>query len=188
MKCPGILFIIIITVLSPSPSYAVELTGEFRLTSRQSTDANLCPAHLTVQRISNTAMEVYGAISSAAYGYRPFGDDGDYIFTNINRGIRVEPNPSRLIQTETVMTNNAIVFNRKVINPITGRISSETTTGWYFLNSSTADLMAKSLFDEKAAVNLPSSKTVICTYERQTKKQTTSSRIAKILMKDLFGN
>ena len=157
---------LLIILFTTSISHAVDLTGEFIQTNRQSPTGNLCPAPLTVQKISDTAVEVVGSISMAVVGVTPFGDEGDYIFTKINEGAQVRSNSSWITQTRTTMNNNSIVYSKKIMDTKKGDTVLETQISWYVFNDGSAILSNDTLVNQ-ARPGLPASIPAFCKYHRR---------------------
>ena len=159
-------------LLVTSLTHATDLTGDFIQTNRQSPNGDLCPAPLAVRKISNTAVEVVGSISTDVIGITPFGDEGDYIFTNINEGLQVDPNPSWVTQTRTTMNSNSIVYNKKLMDTKTGNTVLETQTSWYVFNDGSA-ILSNDIFVNRKRPGLPASIPVFCNYQRRQTRRST---------------
>lgn len=162
---------IILVLVTASVSRAADLTGEFVQNNRQTPNAVLCPITLKVQRISDTAYEIYGPISMNVF-VTPFGDEGDFIFTQVNQGVRSRTDNSWLVQTVTTMNGALIRYDRRLIDAKTGHTVIENRVQWSVFSNGSAILSNDVLID-KLHQNQPSSTPGYCTYSRQVgKKQT----------------
>ncbi len=166
----NLLLVFILILSAATVSRAADLTGEFVQTNRQAPEGSLCPTPLKVQRISDTAFEIYGPISMAASGVTPFGDDGDFIFTQINQGVRSRSDRSWLVQTVTTMDSARIRYDRRLIDAKTGHTVAENRVQWSVFNNGSAILSNEVLVDNLPQRG-PNSTPGYCTYLRHARKK-----------------